>query len=129
MPITSAKNTGGLLLGRLGWVERVELPPFDGGELAAQLEAIAGRRLDASLIESIHARSGGNAFFAEELLRAAEEEDRADLPGTLRDVLLGLGRGAAEVEALGSATRVLLRHLEVGVPVVEPRRLEALDEE
>ncbi len=76
-------------LGRLGRVERVELRPFDGGELAAQLEAIAGHTLDTNLIESIHARSGGNAFFAEELLMAAGEDGRADLPVTLRDVLLG----------------------------------------
>ena len=37
---------------------------------AAQLRAIAGHDLDAALVESIHARSGGNAFFAEELLAA-----------------------------------------------------------
>src|SRR5512141_3079723 len=46
-------------LGRLDRVERVELHPFDGGELAAQLEAIAGHALAASLIDSIHARAGG----------------------------------------------------------------------
>ena len=42
--------------------------PFDLGDAAAQLRAIAGDDLDPRLIESIHARSGGNAFFAEELL-------------------------------------------------------------
>ena len=76
-------------LGRLGRVERMELQPFDGGELTAQLEAIAGRPLEASLIELIRARSGGNAFFAEELLMAAGEDQGAELPATLRDVLLG----------------------------------------
>ena len=57
-------------LDRSGRVERLEVAPFDRGESAQQLRAIAGRDLDADLVESIHARSGGNAFFAEELLVA-----------------------------------------------------------
>ncbi len=76
-------------LGRLGGVERLELQPFDARESADQLRAIAGRPLDASLIESIHARSGGNAFFAEELLAAVGADGTTELPPTLRDVLLG----------------------------------------
>ena len=76
-------------LERTGKVERVELLPFDRAESGAQLRAIAGHDLDAALLESIHARSGGNAFFAEELLVAAGEDGTSDLPSSLRDVLHG----------------------------------------
>src|SRR5690349_5244801 len=86
-------------LGRAPGVERLTLEPFDGAELAQQLRAIAGRDLDPSLLESIHTRSGGNAFFAEELLAAADA-DGADgevhLPPTLRDLLLARVAGLAE---------------------------------
>jgi ATP/maltotriose-dependent transcriptional regulator MalT len=94
-------------LERTGKVERVELHPFDRLEAGAQLQAIAGRELDASLLESIHARSGGNAFFAEELLVAAGEDGTTELPSTLRDVLLGriadLGEGSQEFLRVASA--------------------------
>ena len=101
-------------LGRLDRVERVELHPFDGGELAAQLEAIAGHTLAAGLVESIHARSGGNAFFAEELLAAAGEDDRAELPATLRDVLLG------RVAHLAEPTQEFLRVASAAGQRVDP---------
>jgi DNA-binding CsgD family transcriptional regulator len=101
-------------LGRLGQVDRVDLRPFDGGEVTAQLEAIAGRTLETSLIESIHARSGGNAFFAEELLMAADEDGRAELPATLRDVLLG------RVAHLAERTQEFLRVASAAGQRVEP---------
>ncbi len=109
-------------LGRLDRVERVDLQPFDGAELAAQLEAIAGHPLDASLVESIHARSGGNAFFAEELLMAAGEDGRADLPATLRDVLLG------RVAHLAEPTQEFLRVASAAGQRVDPALVAAASE-
>ncbi len=106
-------------LGRTGRVERLELQPFDGRESAAQLQAIAGRDLDSALIESIFARSGGNAFFAEELLMAAGEDGRADLPATLRDVLL------ARVAELADPTQEFLRVASAAGQRVDPALLAA----
>jgi len=73
-------------LSRLPSVERLDLVPFDHDELVEQVTAILGRPPEDELIEEIAARSEGNAFYAEELLAAAERADGA-LPPTLRDVL------------------------------------------
>ena len=101
-------------LERSGRVERMQLSPFDHHESAAQLRAIAGHELDAALIESIHARAGGNAFFAEELLFAAGEDGRAELPVTLRDVLL------ARVADLAEPTLEFLRVASAAGQQVDP---------
>ena len=70
-------------------VERVELRPFTRDELADQLEALAGSPPSAEDIERLHARSGGNPFFAEQLVTAAAEGfDERELPPLRRDVLL-----------------------------------------
>jgi len=112
-------------LGRMGRVERVELQPFDAGDAADQLRAIAGPDLEPALIESIHARSGGNAFFAEELLSAALDHDRGELPATLRDVLLG------RIAELAEPTQELLRIASAAGQRVDPALLAdaaAIDE-
>ena len=112
-------------LERSGRVERVELLPFDRIEAGAQLRAIAGRDLDLSLLESIHARSGGNAFFAEELLVAAGEDGTTELPSTLRDVLLG------RIADLAESTQEFLRVASAAGQRVDPALLAsaaALDE-
>ncbi len=106
-------------LERIGRVERVELQPFDRGESADQLRAIAGRDLDAALIDSIHTRSGGNAFFAEELLVAAGDDGGTDLPPTLRDVLL------AHVAVLAEPTQEFLRVASAAGQRVDPALLAA----
>jgi len=112
-------------LERTGRVERIELHPFDRRESAEQLRAIAGHDLDASLIESIHARSNGNAFFAEELLVAAGEDGRTELPPTLRDVLL------ARIATLAETTQEFLRVASAAGQRVDPALLAeaaAMDE-
>jgi ATP/maltotriose-dependent transcriptional regulator MalT len=101
-------------LDRTGRIERLDLRPFDSRESSAQLRAIAGRDLDADLIESIHARSGGNAFFAEELLVAAGQEGRTELPPTLRDLLL------ARVAELAEPTQEFLRVASAAGQRVDP---------
>jgi DNA-binding CsgD family transcriptional regulator len=109
-------------LGRAPGVDRLELQPFDGEESAAQLRAIAGHDLDLGLLQSIHARSGGNAFFAEELLAAAGEDGRTELPSTLRDLLL------ARVADLAEPTQEFLRVASAAGQRVDPALLaSALD--
>jgi tetratricopeptide (TPR) repeat protein len=80
-------------------VERLELARFGPAEVAAQLAGIQGAPAPAELAERIHARSGGNAFFVEELAAAATD---GELPPSLRDTLL------ARIELLAEpAQRVL----------------------
>ena len=87
---------------RLPRVERVELARFDPSEIAAQLAAIQGTDVPATLSEVIARRSDGNPFFAEELLAAGADGDGDGLPAKLKDVLVG------RIGALSEPTRQLL---------------------
>ena len=107
-------------LGRTDHVERLELAPLDRRESADQLRAIAGHEVDEALIDSIHQRSGGNAFFAEELLAASGEDGRAELPPTLRDVLL------ARLMDLDERTHEFLRVASAAGQRVDPALLAAV---
>jgi predicted ATPase len=91
-------------------VERLELGRFDLGEVTAQLTGILGVAPAARLAERVHARSGGNALFVEELAAAASVGGAGAAlageglaTGGLRDVLL------ARVEPLPEPARRLLR--------------------
>jgi DNA-binding CsgD family transcriptional regulator len=81
-------------------VERLELDRFGRAEVAAQLAGIQGAPVPAELAERIHARSGGNAFFVEELAAAAAD---GELPPSLRDTLL------ARIELLAEPAQQVLR--------------------
>jgi ATP/maltotriose-dependent transcriptional regulator MalT len=105
---------------RSGRVERLDLGRFDRRELAAQLSAIAGPDLDPVLVDSIHARSSGNPFFAEELLVSARDMGTAELPPTLREVLL------AHVAGLTEPAQDLLRVASAAGQRVDPVLLAAL---
>jgi DNA-binding CsgD family transcriptional regulator/tetratricopeptide (TPR) repeat protein len=79
-------------------VRRIELAAFERADLAALIEAALGRRPEAELLDSVAARSGGNPFFAEQLLAATlEGRDTQALPPRLRDVLLARVAGLPEV--------------------------------
>ncbi len=93
-------------LERSGRVERIDLAPFTREELGAQLAGILGVAPDPGLQRQIWARSGGNAFYAEELLAAGAAQGR--LPETLREVLL------ARVGDLSPPTQELMRTAAVG---------------
>src|SRR5215218_6835394 len=84
--------------------ERLELDRFGRDEVAAQLAGIMGAPAPAELTERIHARSGGNAFFVEELAAVAGPGAHADgeLPPSLRDTLL------ARIELLAEPTQQVL---------------------
>jgi DNA-binding CsgD family transcriptional regulator/tetratricopeptide (TPR) repeat protein len=68
-------------------VEALELDRLSRGELAEQLTGILGAP-PPGLVDEVFARSGGNPFFAEELLAAAADGSGAGLPARLREVLL-----------------------------------------
>ena len=94
-------------------LERIELPPFSRQELAEHLEAVAGQRLPAAMVDRILARSEGNAFFAEELVAAGAARAEVALPEALTDVLLG------RVEALSELGQAVLK-----VAAVAGRRVD-----
>jgi DNA-binding CsgD family transcriptional regulator/tetratricopeptide (TPR) repeat protein len=83
-------------------VERLELDRFGRAEVAAQLAGILGAPAPAELATRIHARSGGNAFFVEELAAAAASGSDGELAPSLRDTLM------ARIELLGDPTQQVL---------------------
>ena len=82
-------------------VERIDLEPLSRAEVADQLSAILGTQAASGLVDSVFARSQGNAFYSEELL--ATESMAGAMPQTLRDVLM------ARVGALGEPAQELVR--------------------
>lgn len=96
-------------LERTGRVERMDLGRFNREEVGEQLAGILGRPPSGALVARIHERGGGNPFFTEELLVAAERgEDRLGL--TLRETLL------ARVGGLSAPSRDALRVVAVAGP-------------
>ena len=95
-------------------VERLELARFGPAEVAAQLAGIQGAPVPAELAGRIHARSGGNAFFVEELAATAGGAER-ELPPSLRDTLL------ARIELLAEPAQQVLEVASVaGAAVADP---------
>src|SRR5262249_49595515 len=95
---------------RLGRAERLRLRPFDQYELGEQIESILGHTPEAALARRIWERSGGNAFYAEELLT---EDSAEGFEAPLREVLLarlgGLSEVADELVRAASAAGPVLR--------------------
>ena len=72
-------------LQRLEGVDDIELGAFGAEELAEQLAGITGELPHPELVSAVLSRSGGNPFFAEELMAAGEAG--LALPRSLRDTL------------------------------------------
>ncbi|MBW3563021.1 MAG: AAA family ATPase [Actinobacteria bacterium] len=120
-------------LSRVSCVERLDLVPFDRDELAEQLTAILGHQPDDDLVDEIAVRSEGNAFYAEELLAAAERSE-GRLPPTLRDILASrlapLPETAKEVVRVAAAAGRAVDHqlLEEVAEVPAPELRDGLRE-
>jgi DNA-binding CsgD family transcriptional regulator/tetratricopeptide (TPR) repeat protein len=96
-------------LQRTGRVERLTLARFSRSEVGEQLTGILGQAPSRPTVARIHERGGGNPFFSEELLAAAQRgEERLGM--TLRETLL------ARVGALSIPSRDLLRVIAVAGP-------------
>lgn len=119
-------------LGRLPNVDDLELPAFGEKEVAIQLEGITGEPATPEVVAAILARSGGNPFFAEELIAAGSFG--LVLPRSLRDTLVDrvrqLGEGAQAVLRVTAVAGGRLDHrLLVGVAELPESQLgEALRE-
>jgi DNA-binding CsgD family transcriptional regulator len=72
-------------LERLERVGDIELGVFGHEDLAEQLAGITGERAAPELVDAVLARSGGNPFFAEEVMAAGRAG--LALPRSLRDTL------------------------------------------
>jgi DNA-binding CsgD family transcriptional regulator len=85
---------------------RLELQPFDRGEMSAQLADILGNTPSEEVVERLFTRSEGNPLFTEELL-AGGLDGRGALPPTLREALL------TRLEALSAPSHEALALLAV----------------
>jgi DNA-binding CsgD family transcriptional regulator len=90
-------------LARRADVERIDVSGFSHAEVAELLHNTIDGPIEPQLLERVFARSEGNAFFAEELLRASARPHQNALPEALVDVLL------TRVEALHEDSRRTLR--------------------
>ncbi|MET9505112.1 AAA family ATPase [Streptomyces sp. NPDC006622] len=87
---------------RLPGVERLELRPLADAEVTRLVRALEDRPLPEVTVRRIVARAEGNAFYAEELLAATDDE--ADgVPSGLADLLL------IRVEQLSETAQLVLR--------------------
>jgi hypothetical protein len=119
---------------RLPAVERLGLEPFTRRELAEQLTAILDEPPDRALVDDLFARSQGNAFFAEELLAASDENAQQLVPQSLRDALTlraqRLSSQAQRVVSAAAAAGSVVGHrlLAATVPLSDEELLDALHE-
>ena len=110
----------------------LDLAPLTRADVARQLEAIAGGPVAAAVADEVHARAGGNPFYAEELFaaataggreeargRGADRGARLSVPATLAEAVLARA-GRLDPRALsvlaaagGRASYVLLDQLAV----------------
>ena len=104
-------------LGRLPYVDRVELLPLTDSEVSELLTAIHGGPVAAQVAQDVADRSEGNPFFAEELFAGAGE---GGVPLTLRDIL------AARIDALPEAAKEVLRIAAAAGRRVDHRLLEVV---
>ncbi len=101
-------------LDRSGLLDRLDLAPLDDDAVGQVVAGILGGSPDGNLLEAVRGRSGGNPFFVEELVAAAEGGD-ARLPPNLHEILL------ARLASLPGSVQGLLRLIAVlGDSVSEP---------
>ncbi len=75
---------------------RLELAPFGMGEVEALISGVLGGTPPASLVTTIHRRSDGNPFFAEELLASGVVDEGQGLSSSLRELLASRIGGASD---------------------------------
>ncbi len=88
-------------LDRTGRLERLELTRLDQDELRSLVAGILGAEPDPDLVAAIQSRSGGNPYFAEELL--ALDAAAGPMPATMREALL------ARIDGVAAPTWTMLR--------------------
>lgn len=103
-------------------VDRVDVGRFDRADLAALMTDELGRAPDPELVDRTLERSGGNPFFAEQILAASRETSADVLPPRLRDVLL------ARVSAVSAAGQEVLRVASAAGTRIDDGLIEAVSD-
>ena len=103
-------------------VDRIDLARFDRADLAALMTDELGRSPDPDLVDRTLERSGGNPFFAEQILAATRETSTDALPARLRDILL------ARVAAVSAAGQEVLRVASAAGVRIDDELLEAVSD-
>jgi DNA-binding CsgD family transcriptional regulator/tetratricopeptide (TPR) repeat protein len=93
----------------------IDLKPFTRQELGEFVRAITGTPPNPTVLQRLHERSEGNAFFAQELLRAGDSDA---VPVTVRDSLIDV------MHRLSPAAARVVRVLAAAGPHVDHRLLE-----
>nr|MDT0658919.1 AAA family ATPase [Micromonospora sp. DSM 115978] len=90
-------------LDRARGLERIELNRLDRDGTAEILADLIGAEPHPRAVDNIHDRTQGNPFFVEEIAAVSDPSGCADLPDTLRDLLL------SRVDKLPDAAQRVLR--------------------
>jgi DNA-binding CsgD family transcriptional regulator len=69
-------------------VDRIDLARLSRDDLSRLLADELGREADPALVARTWERTGGNPFYAEQILAVSQERDDGELPARLRDVVL-----------------------------------------
>lgn len=101
---------------RLPAVERIELEPLGAADTLELVRLLADGAFDPPMLDRVARRSEGNAFFAEELVRACSD----GIPHELAEVLM------ARVETLSAPAQAMLRVAAVAGRRVRHDRLVAV---
>ncbi|MFI5890957.1 AAA family ATPase [Actinoplanes sp. NPDC051513] len=97
------------------FMTHLPLAPFGAGDLGVLLSQLAGNPLPTAVVDEIADRSGGNAYFAEELFEARGIGD--EVPARVRDVvLLRVGTFSADAQAALQICAVIGRR--IGYPLL-----------
>jgi DNA-binding CsgD family transcriptional regulator/tetratricopeptide (TPR) repeat protein len=107
-------------LDRVDRVTRYEVPRLSRREVAEQLTGILGRPPAPELAGAAFRRSAGNPLFVEALVDCEDATIAADLPESLRDLLV------AGVHRLPEETQEILRTASAGGAHIEHRLLAAV---
>jgi DNA-binding NarL/FixJ family response regulator len=106
---------------RLPAVTRIYLDPLDADDVRTLVRSMQSTSIDEREVDSIVRRADGNAFFAEELVAAAEQcTDAQQLPWQLADLLL------VRLDRLSDDARQVVRIAAVGGRRVTHDMLEAV---
>jgi len=84
------------------------------------IKQVLGEDVDEDLARKLAVRAGGNAFYLEELIRAAAEDERGALPDTV------IGMVQTRLDALGHEAKTVLRAAAVFGEVFWTRAVEGL---